>query len=330
MTTIESGVSSMVLVGEHRHPTLAAALAAFQAEVPKMSKDETAKVTGEGKNGPVKYTYGYAGLDQFVEIVEPVLGKHGLSVTGTTTWANGHFLAVISLLHEGGEERTACWPLPDPFGRGVGPQDIGSMLTYIRRYLGWLLTGTFPGGVDDDGKQAQATARERWEDAQPAQRPVDDRQAQAGQEPQAAPAPAAPKTSWTDEEVLKMLVPMPKAGDLAQAIRVYDWMAGKDLHNRKVPMDFQGTPVPVTATDLVAGRIADEAMGATLETIKAVQTLASNRGLMKVKVSESETLAEALFSAQELAKYAAAEAGPVESASDLRQDEGTNFHQGGV
>lgn len=318
VTTAEDAADSLLVDdGSHRHPNLATALAAFQAEVPKMSKDETAKVTGEGKNGPVKYTYGYAGLDQFVEIVEPVLGKHGLSVTGTTTWTDGKFVAVISLLHEGGQERTASWPLPDPFGHKVGPQDIGSMLTYIRRYLGWLLTGTFPGGVDDDGKQAQDTARERWEDAQPARRPVDDRQAQAGQEPQAAPAPAAPKTSWTDDEVLSYVKPMPTA-EVGKAIQVYDWMAGKNLHKRVVEMDHEGEPVKVTATDLVACRIADEALAetATIEAIKQLQTLASARGLMKVQVSATETLAESLFTAQELAVHAAAEAGGPQGVAD--------------
>lgn len=304
MTTIESGVSSMVLVGEHRHPTLAAALAAFQAEVPKMSKDETAKVTGEGKNGPVKYTYGYAGLDQFVEIVEPVLGKHGLSVTGTTTWANGHFLAVISLLHEGGEERTACWPLPDPFGRGVGPQDIGSMLTYIRRYLGWLLTGTFPGGVDDDGKQAQATARERWEDAQPAQRPVDDRQAQAGQEPQAAPAPAAPKTSWTDEEVAELHAKLADpTASLDKIGKGYDWMASKGLHERTLGASG------ITGTLILALRLADQALlpETTYGEIVDIREFATGRGLMKVKVSPTDTLEQALYEAQELVTHSMVE-----------------------
>src|ERR1700760_4703631 len=98
MATVESddGVTSMVVTG-YRHASLAEALAAFQAEVPKMSKDETAKVKSEKAN----YTYGYAGLAQFVEIVEPVLGKHGLSITSKTTFdGNGNFMLEVSLLHE--------------------------------------------------------------------------------------------------------------------------------------------------------------------------------------------------------------------------------------
>jgi hypothetical protein len=295
------------------HKTLAEALAAFQAEVPKMSKDETAKVKTEKAN----YSYGYAGLDQFVEIVEPVLGKHGLSITSLTTFDDkGNYVLEVKLLHENGEELgPSIWPLPDP--RRSGPQDSGSSMTYGRRYLGWGLTGTFPGGIDDDGKQAQQSARDSWEDARPAQavdqhrRGVNhegERQQRAGEEPQAAPAQPAPKTSWTDEEVLKLVKPMPTA-PVGKAVQVYDWMAGKDLHNRVVEMDYEGNAVKVTATDLVAGRIADEAMveSATLSAVKQLQNLATERGLMKVKVSESETLAEALFTAQELAQHALAE-----------------------
>lgn len=307
------------------HKTLAEALAAFQAEVPKMSKDETAKVTGKnGETGaPVKYTYGYAGLDQFVEIVEPVLGQHGLAVTSKSTFTdNGGFMLEVSLVHESGERETAFWPLPDP--RRVGPQDIGSAMTYGRRYLGWGLTGTFPGGIDDDGAKAQESARDSWDSAKPrqaAQRPVEDRQATAGQEPQAAPQ-AAVKTSWTDDEVLKMVKPMPTA-ELGQTVKVYDWMASKNLHKRTVEMDYEGKPVQVTATDLVAGRIADEALVAGIDVsgIKKLQAIASDRGLMKVQVSESENLAAALFGAQELAVHAESEQNP--NAGDPYDGSGT-------
>lgn len=276
---------------------LNAALAAFQAELPKMSKDETAKVKSEKAN----YTYGYAGLDQFVEVVEPVLGRHGLAVTSLTTFdAQGNFILEVRLVHESGEELgPAIWPLPDP--RRYGPQDIGSSMTYGRRYLGWGLTGTFPGGEDDDGAKAQASARDSWDNAKP-QRPKQD------QPVSPPPAQQGPQDPPSDVQVLKWVTPLPTA-EVGQALKVYDWLAGKGLHNRVVEMPYGDLPVKVTATDLVAGRIADAAMdtSATLRDIKALQTQATDRGLMKVKVSETETLAEALFTAQELAQHAAAE-----------------------
>lgn len=277
------------------YKTLAEALAAFQAVVPKMSKDETAKVSGEGKNGPVKYTYGYAGLDQFVDIVEPVLGAHGLAVTSKTVFTpEGGFMLEVALVHESGERETAVWPLPDP--RRSGPQDIGSAMTYGRRYLGWGLTGTFPGGVDDDGAQAQQTARESWESAQPRQAA-----APANRPASAPPAPAAPrKTAWTDVEVAEQqekLVNLP----MDQAVVLYDWMAGKGLHERGIG------PSGKTATLLLALRIGDAALlpDAAPEEIATMRDLADSRGLLKVKVSESETLDEVLHTGRELAVHAA-------------------------
>lgn len=281
------------------HQSLAEALAAFQAEVPKMSKDEHAKVTGKSKETGERYdrSYNYAGLDQFVEIVEPVLGKHGLSITSKTTFTDGLFMLEVSLLHESGERETAYWPLPDP--RRVGPQDLGSAMTYGKRYLGWGLTGTFPSGVDDDGAKAQQRSdRDSWESARPREnRPVS-----------APPAQQAPKTSYTDDEVLRYVTPMPTA-DVTKALQVYDWMASKDLHKRVVQMDYDGMKVAVTATDLIAGRIADEAArdGVTLDEIKALETQANNRGLMKIEVGEQETLALSLLLARDQAAQAASD-----------------------
>lgn len=278
-----------------KHETLAAALAAFQAEVPKMSKDERAKVKGETNDGrSYDRSYDYAGLDQFVETVEPVLGSHGLSVSSAPTWMDGgRFVLVVSLLHEGGEIRTGYWPLPDPSARGVGPQDIGSAMTYGRRYVGWGLTGTFPGGIDDDGKQAQQVARERWEDARPA--PV--RNAPAAEPTTPAEPPKPPKTTWTDDDVAQQ---HGKLGTLPviQAVMLYDWMAKKGLHERAVS--------GATATKVLASRIGDDALKvATPEEVAALKDTADALGLLKVQVSETETLDQVFYEARELAVHAA-------------------------
>lgn len=300
------------------HESLAAALAAFQAELPKLRKDETAKVTGESKSGAkISYSYGYAGLDAVVEAVLPALGKHGLSVTSKSVIdASGSFTLEVSLLHEGGEREIGYWPLPDP--RRAGPQDIGSSYTYGRRYLTLALTGTFPGGEDDDGQKAQQSARDSWETAQPRQtaqafdqhrRGVNhegDRQAQAGQEPQAAPAAAAPKTSWTDAEVFGYQVKL-AAVELPKAVAAYDWMAGKDLHNRKVDNPADPNAMARTATEIMAELLAESAISpdSTSADIDGLKVLAADRGLLKVQVSERETLDQVIFEARELAQHAA-------------------------
>lgn len=282
------------------HKSLAEALAAFQAEVPKMSKDEKANPNGGGKK------WDYAALDQFVEVVEPVLGKHGLSVTGVTTWQDSQFAAEISLLHESGEKMTSTWPLPDP--RKVGPQDIGSALTYARRYLGWLMSGTFPGGIDDDGQKAQQSARNNWDTARTREnRPVS--------------APPVQQAGPTDAKVLEWITPLPTA-EIGQALAVYDWMHDKGLHRRVVQMDYRGTMVAVTAAELMAGRIADEAArdGATLDEIKALEKQANERNLMKIEVGDQETLAQALMMAQD----DIANAAPVQNTQErLNEEQGS-------
>jgi hypothetical protein len=272
------------------HSSLPEALAAFQAELPKLRKDETAKVTGESKSGAkVSYSYGYAGLDQVCETVEPVLGKHGLSVTSKTTWNDGAMVLEVSLLHSSGERETGYWPLPDP--RRSGPQDLGSAMTYGRRYLTLALTGTFPGGEDDDGAKAQNYAQqERWDNAKPkaADKPVS-----------APPAPAKDWTKATDDEIRdlhKRIENLP----IGQAVNGYDWMAANNLHNRQLPFDG-ADDVLVTATDVLAIRIADEAVkpDVPLEYIATLVTYAETRGLMKMQVSEATTLGEELAMARD-------------------------------
>jgi hypothetical protein len=274
------------------HETLAAALAAVQAKLPKLVKGETAKVTGESKTGArVSYSYGYAGLDQVVEAVLPALGENGLSISSKTTVTdNGGFMLEVALMHEKGEREIGYWPLPDP--RRSGPQEIGSAMTYGRRYLTLALTGTFPGGEDDDGAKAQTYAQqERWDNAKPkASKPVS--------------APPAPEKDWskaTDQEIGELhhrIETLP----IGQAVNGYDWMAGKGLHNRAIPLvGGESEGITLTATDVLAIRIADDAVKpeTTLDEITALRHYAETRGLLKMQVSEQTTLDEELAMARD-------------------------------
>lgn len=289
--------------GDTRHANLAQALAAFQAELPKLTKDEKAKVKGETKDGRAyDRSYGYADLAQVVETVLPVLGSHGLSITSATTLDEGQMVLVVTLLHESGELRTSYWPLPDL--RRVGPQDIGSAMTYGRRYLTLALTGTYPGGEDDDGAKAQQAPRESWDSAVPA-RPATQ---QANRPVSAPPAePAKPvKTSWTDTEVYDYQAKMGTVS-LDSAIKAYDWMAGKNLHNRAVGHPTEADKPQMTATTVIAVKLATAAKEAEPADIDQMKAVAADRGLLKVPVSPDATLEQALFEARELAVHAAVE-----------------------
>jgi hypothetical protein len=140
------------------HKTLTAALVAFQAELPDVSK---------GGNNPA-FKSKYATLPDVTKAVFPVLARHGLAwVTMPDETETGHVLR-WELRHVSGESLTGVWPLPD----GVKAQELGSWITYGRRYTLSAVTGITP-DEDDDGNGATSPARRR----EPAQRtpsqPVD-------------------------------------------------------------------------------------------------------------------------------------------------------------
>lgn len=128
-----------------KHPDLETALAAFQAEMPTVNKGKTAD-TG-------KYRYKYADIADVTEAVMPLLSKHGLSFSVTPAAAGDGYEIVGILMHESQSGRlSGALPL---FGRTS--QEIGSSITYARRYLLGCLTGVVTDD-DEDGAAASATS----------------------------------------------------------------------------------------------------------------------------------------------------------------------------
>ena len=293
---------------EHKHENLATALAAFQADLPKLTKDQNAKVTGQTDSGAkFNYTYGYAGLDQVTGEVSPALGKHGLSFTSAPTMNDkGAFVLEYALLHESGDQRFGTWPLPDP--ARTKPQQVGSAITYARRYAFMAVTNTFPGGEDDDGAAAVPTAHHDKamgaEDIAnlPRERPAQTRR----QEEPGTPA-TAPKKKWTDEEVGGYVGKLATA-DLDKLGTAYDWMASKGLHGRVV----QDPGGPVTATSLVVDRLAQTAGGATItvENISWIRDFADARGLLKLPTVGGGSLGDLLTARKDALTKAALDANP--------------------
>lgn len=136
---------------------IAAALAAFQAEMPTVPKSHTATV----KSDKGSYSYTYAGLADVSEAAMPLLAKHGLSFS--TLPSNGVLTGM--LLHKSGQSLTASLPI-----NGNTPQQVGSSLTYMRRYLLGCMTGVVTDD-DDDGQLAQQAKKPRAA-RQPARPPV--------------------------------------------------------------------------------------------------------------------------------------------------------------
>jgi hypothetical protein len=136
---------------------LAAALAAFQKDLPRVGKGQTATVPT--KTGG-SYSYSYADLASLTHEVLPKLNEHGLTfVTAPRSTEQGYEVAGI-LLHTSGQSIEAALPL---YGRS--PQEIGSALTYARRYLLGCLTGVVTEDDDDAqrAKQADRTSKKDWD-----------------------------------------------------------------------------------------------------------------------------------------------------------------------
>lgn len=160
------------------HTSLAAALAAFQAALPRVGKDNTARVATDKGPG---YTYRYADLSEISPVVLPLLAAQGLAWSTRPTLVDGNrFVLVYRLSHTSGQEDVGEYPLPNP---GSSPQVLGSAITYARRYALCAVTGVAPGDDDDDAAAAQRQQ----------QRPQGGQQrAQARQGTGTTPPPAEP------------------------------------------------------------------------------------------------------------------------------------------
>lgn len=121
------------------------AIAAFQADLPKVTKDKTARMG--------TYSYTYADLGTLTHTVLPLLTKHGLAFITTGRATDTGYELVGVLLHTSGQSIEGSLPI---YGRQ--PQEIGSAITYARRYLLGAMTGVVTED-DDDGQRAVKAER---------------------------------------------------------------------------------------------------------------------------------------------------------------------------
>jgi hypothetical protein len=122
---------------------LFAAFAAFQSEVRDPVKDAS---------NP-HFRSRYADLHGVLAAVRPVLAKHGLAITQTINVRDGqvHPLLETMLLHTSGESISSTVPLAVT---KAGPQEFGSVMSYLRRYSLMALLGIAGADDDDDGEAA--------------------------------------------------------------------------------------------------------------------------------------------------------------------------------
>lgn len=126
---------------------LSAALAAFQAECPTIKK--------ERKNTHLNTAY--AKIDDIMATIQPVLSKHGLSVSFDTPSTNESLTAICHVMHSAGASFSRQVTVPVDKGmRGANiTQQLGSASSYAQRYaLIAALNLNVTDRQDDDGAGA--------------------------------------------------------------------------------------------------------------------------------------------------------------------------------
>jgi hypothetical protein len=155
---------------------LYAALAKAQAEFPPIERTRTVEVRSDKGN----YSFDYAPLDVVIEATRPALTKHGLAVMQPLDTLEGGALAIrTKLTHASGAELEFVTPLQ----RTDKIQQLGSLITYMRRYAYQAIVGVATDS-DDDGNAADDQPRTVTNRA-PQQRPQAER-------PKAPPASQHP------------------------------------------------------------------------------------------------------------------------------------------
>lgn len=138
--------------------SLIAALAAVQAELPDVNKSRTVEV--ENKAGEFQYSFDYADLFEISRKILPLLSKHGLAwMAKPTLGPDGKMALVYKLMHVSGQVEEGVYPL----SHGGTAQQLGSAITFARRYCLCSVVGVAPKEDDDDGAAASrpVTAQRR-------------------------------------------------------------------------------------------------------------------------------------------------------------------------
>lgn len=141
----------------------------YRAEFNKSLAKFRQQVKAPSKNGHVSYKsthYDYVLLDDLIKSIDEGAKDTGLSWRQEAETVKGGVKVRTIISHESGYDYTSPWIT---LGSGTAPQDVGSAITYAKRYS---LGTTF--GVssesDDDGEAAQESSRQQPQQNQQQQR----------------------------------------------------------------------------------------------------------------------------------------------------------------
>ena len=133
-----------------------AALAAAQVELENPAKTKTAKVKGTSKKTGKEFemSYTYADIGDVLASARPILAKHGISITQVPL-PKGSMMMLVTRLSHSGQWIEGDYPVCQI---GADHQQMGSALTYSRRYA---LTAMIGVAAEDDDDGANAASPQR-------------------------------------------------------------------------------------------------------------------------------------------------------------------------
>lgn len=130
---------------------IVAALSKARRAFKAYGKDKTAVVQSK-KGEASSYSYKYGDLADLFDATTEALSENGLALTQAPHAKDTGDLVLVSMLaHESGQFFRAEFPLH----AHATPQELGSEITYLKRYMAGSMLG-IQAETDDDGAAAQA------------------------------------------------------------------------------------------------------------------------------------------------------------------------------
>lgn len=123
-------------------------MASLQSEMPVIPKNGEIKV-----NNVVRSKY--ARFEDIIKAIQPLLDKHGFSVAFKTEFTDSLMQIEGSVSHREGHKESTKMTLPfDDSGAKNKVQQIGSSVSYGKRYVLCMLLNIAASGEDDDAQSA--------------------------------------------------------------------------------------------------------------------------------------------------------------------------------
>lgn len=124
-------------------PDIWSAYISARNEFPKISKESQA------------YAGKYANLATILSAIEPILNKHGFQITNIITQSAEGATNLVTEIYHSPSTKTLPMKSVIPINFKQEPQQIGSALTYLRRYALLTILNLCPiDKEDDDGEVA--------------------------------------------------------------------------------------------------------------------------------------------------------------------------------